>query len=159
MVKLAFAFLGSITAGVGLWLNWLLLFGKHDGGIGTLIKSAFIRFVENKSAGSRLSTCPLPLDACAPPQSELCDTLKGRTRGGLPQGGEAAYARFGCAETRGVRRAQPHNCGVLESGKGQSMEKAAARKRFEFLANIAAYKGNSVSPKSYSSCFLSPSAT
>ena len=46
------------------------------------------------------------------------------------QGGEAAHARFGCAETRGVRRTQPHDCGVLESGKGQSMEKAAARERF-----------------------------
>ncbi len=230
-------------------LNLLFLFlRKHNGGIETLAKSAFIRFVENKSAGSRLSTCPLPLYARVPPQSEHCDTLEGRTRGGLPaadrrraakpptrvsaapkraacaapnlttaafwkvekgrawrkprrgsalavhsnsniaysilqscpkqqtlnlakqpptaafnlpappqcprtaairtlqyprgaharrsacgrppQGGEAAHARFGCAETRGVRRTQPHDCGVLESGKGQSMEKAAARKRF-----------------------------
>lgn len=95
-------------------LNLLFLFlRKHNGGIETLAKSAFIRFVENKSAGSRLSTCPLPLNAGAP-----------------PQGGEAAHARSGCAETRGVRRTQPHDCGVLEIGKGQSMEKAAARERF-----------------------------
>ena len=230
-------------------LNRLVLsLRKHNGGDGTLVKSAFIRFVKNKSAGARLSTCPLPLHARVPPQSEHCDTLEGRTRGGLPaadrrraakppmrvsaqpkraacaapnlttaafwkvgkgrawrkprrgsalavhsnsniaysilqscpkqqilnlakqpptaafnlpapsprprtaairtlryprgaharrsacgrppQGGEAAHARFGTAETRSVRRTQPHDCGVLESGKGQSMEKAAARKRF-----------------------------
>ena len=40
--------------------------------------------MENKSAGARLSTCPLPLHARVPPQSEHCDTLEGRTRGGLP---------------------------------------------------------------------------
>ena len=112
-------------------LNLLFLFlRKHNGGDGALVKLTFIHFVENKSAGARLSICPLPLHARVPPQSELCDTLEGRTRGRPPQGGEAAHARFGCAETRSVRRTKPHNCGVLESGKGQSMEKAAARERF-----------------------------
>ena len=49
-----------------------------------MVKLTFIHFVENKSARSRLSICPLPLNAGAPPQSEHCDTLEGRTRGGLP---------------------------------------------------------------------------
>lgn len=100
-----------------------------------MAKSAFIRFVENKSAGARLSICPLPLHARRTAAIQTLRYPRGAHArrsacGRPPQGGEAAHARFGCAETRGVRRTQPHDCGVLESGKGQSMEKAAARERF-----------------------------
>ena len=98
-------------------LNLLLLFPrKHNGGDGAFNlpalpqcpRTAAIRTLRYpRGAHARRSACGRP-----------------------PQGGEAAHARFGCTETRGVRRTQPHDCGVLESGKGQSMEKAAARERF-----------------------------
>ena len=199
--------------------------------------------MENKSAGARLSICPLPLHARVPPQSEHCDTLEGRTRGGLPAADRrraakpptrvsAAPKRAACAAPnlttaafwkvekgrawrkprRGSALAVHSNSNIAYSilqgcpkqqilnlakqpptaafnlpappqcpahrrnpntaipsrgaraafwkvEKGRAWRKPRRGSALGFLANIAAYKGNSVSPKSYSSCFLSPSAT
>jgi len=69
------------------------------------------------------------LHVSAPPRAERCAILTERTRSGLPQADRCCgrrsrpHARFGIAETRGVRRTVPTAAAFCKVGEGRAGRK------------------------------------